>query len=260
MSTHSLLLALFVVANGCQAAPVATSQPECGTSPGGAGYIQCPPWPVPCPPCCPMPTMPGEEGRCLGGSCQCVNQQASTTNPTIAFQVTVQNQTFLVNTSGPALIAEARQQIHFVPAVQRQHVIGSVVEGSNTGWSWHLVNWTFFGMSSEACDGTPAIVEQNVQNWIQTHRNAAFCPWSSYVSTCASANCADLPPVKPQNAEYLVTLEMNSTQPDRKAVVSLITNSGGRLIRQFVNGTILDVDMPMSLVIKVQNAAGVEAV
>merc|ERR1711865_892116 len=85
--------------------------------------------------------------------------------------------------------------------------------GSHTRWSWHLVNWKFFGMASEACDGTPAIVEQNVQNWIQTHRNAAFCPWSSYVSACASANCVDLPPIQPQNAEYLVTLEMNSTQP-----------------------------------------------
>ena len=187
---------------------------------------------------------------------------SSAPSPTVTFQVTVQNQTYLVNTSDPSLIEEARQQISFIPISQRQHVIGSIVTGShgNKGWTWHLENWKFFGMASEACDGLPSMVQLDVQNWIQTHANGTFCPWSSYVSECASANCANLPPIKPQSSEYLVTFNMNSTALQRKAVVSLIIRHGGKVIKAFINGTIVDTIMPMSLSKTVKEEQGVEAV
>jgi hypothetical protein len=59
---------------------------------------------------------------------------------------------------------------------------GRVVKGAvdyNKPWSWHIDSRdiTMVEVSMELCDGTPSMVEANLDEWIRTV--GTFCPWSA---------------------------------------------------------------------------------
>jgi hypothetical protein len=91
---------------------------------------------------------------------------------------------FVAATSDPAVLGKLEAELA-VPANQRSlHIHGPIASGSgghNLSWSWHFVpdQWDMVEMSIELCDGTPQLVEDDLDYWIETV--GTFCPWASYV-------------------------------------------------------------------------------
>jgi hypothetical protein len=91
---------------------------------------------------------------------------------------------FVAATSDPVVLAKLEAQLA-LPASQRSlHINGPIASGSgshNLSWSWHFVpgQWDLVELSIELCDGTPKLVEDDLDYWLETV--GAFCPWSSYV-------------------------------------------------------------------------------
>lgn len=91
---------------------------------------------------------------------------------------------FIVKTSDPQVIDRVEAQLD-LPREQRDlHIHGDIAKGNpgyNKDWSWHFVpgQWALAEVSAEVCDGTPQMVEQNLEYWTQDV--GMFCPWSSIV-------------------------------------------------------------------------------
>ena len=91
---------------------------------------------------------------------------------------------FVAVTSDPDVLARLEAQLR-VPAAERTlHIHGPVErgsEGDNLAWHWRFVpdGWDVVELSTEVCDGTPAMVEADVDGWVRDVGN--FCPWSSFV-------------------------------------------------------------------------------
>ncbi|MBI2572176.1 MAG: hypothetical protein HYV63_34635 [Candidatus Schekmanbacteria bacterium] len=53
--------------------------------------------------------------------------------------------------------------------------------GFNTRWSWHLDprNVDLVEVSIELCDGSPAMVEENLSYWLGI---GEFCPWDGHIA------------------------------------------------------------------------------
>jgi hypothetical protein len=72
-----------------------------------------------------------------------------------------------------------------LPIAERTLHINGVISAGNGGhnlrWRWHFTpsKWNIVSLSIELCDGTPQMVEKNVQYWVKKVKT--FCPWSSYV-------------------------------------------------------------------------------
>ncbi len=125
---------------------------------------------------------------CLLASCGGGGDPAPAPPPpdvvTFAFRVqgTGADQEFRYATSSPALIARARSQL-LLPVVGRtQFPIGPIVAGSggvNLNWNWHFTDLAFTDAAIALCDGTPAQVEANLADWLNTVKS--FCPWGGYV-------------------------------------------------------------------------------
>ena len=63
-------------------------------------------------------------------------------------------------------------------------ILGRVATGNdgyNEPWSWHLVPNTIEvpDLAIELCDGTPSMVEADLNQWIAQVRN--YCPWGAKV-------------------------------------------------------------------------------
>ncbi len=89
---------------------------------------------------------------------------------------------FRVISSSPEFIAMARAELGLPLARRRRFVQGVVAagKGSNSpAWRWHLRDVSMVEIAIELCDGTPSMVEQNLDYWLNTVK--VFCPWSSYV-------------------------------------------------------------------------------
>jgi hypothetical protein len=91
---------------------------------------------------------------------------------------------FVAVTSNPDVLAKLEAELA-LPADQRSlHIHGAIATGSgghNLSWHWHFVpdEWDLVEISIELCDGTPQLVEEDVDYWVETI--GAFCPWASYV-------------------------------------------------------------------------------
>jgi hypothetical protein len=91
---------------------------------------------------------------------------------------------FVAVTSDPDLLATLEAELA-LPADQRTlHIHGAIAAGGgghNLSWHWHFVpdEWDMVEVSIELCDGTPQLVEQDVDYWLESI--GAFCPWGSYV-------------------------------------------------------------------------------
>lgn len=98
---------------------------------------------------------------------------------------TTGEQDFLAATTDPEVITQARAQLQLPEAQRNLHINGPIAAVTpvlpNIGWSWRFVNseWTLAEASIELCDGTPNMVEQSLQSWLDLGR---FCPWGSYVA------------------------------------------------------------------------------
>lgn len=51
--------------------------------------------------------------------------------------------------------------------------------GVNRGHRWHLTDLTFADVTTEVCDGTVRMVDNDPRYWVETVRY--FCPWNSEV-------------------------------------------------------------------------------
>jgi hypothetical protein len=91
---------------------------------------------------------------------------------------------FAAATSDPELIRDARAELGRPPAERRLHISGAIAHGNggaNLRWSWHFVPgaWSLTEVSVGLCDGTPEMVERDLDYWVDRVRR--FCPWQSYV-------------------------------------------------------------------------------
>lgn len=90
---------------------------------------------------------------------------------------------FRVRSSSRTFIDAARAELAR-PAGQREaYPIGTVKRGNgghNGPWTWHLESVRLLaGPTTEVCDGTPSMVEEDVAYWVD--RLGTFCPWLAYV-------------------------------------------------------------------------------
>lgn len=97
---------------------------------------------------------------------------------------------FVVKTSDPAVIDKVEAQLDLPRDQRRLHIHGDIARGNagyNKDWSWHFVagQWDVVEVSTEVCDGSPQMVEEDLDYWVDTVGN--FCPWSSIVLREAEA-------------------------------------------------------------------------
>ena len=119
---------------------------------------------------------------CTGSSTDSGSQ-----NPVATFELihTVQNETFVAQTSDPDVIAKARSELSKPMGERQLHINGSIAAGAggvNDPWSWHfnIGEWDLVEVSAEVCDAWPSYIENNLEDWMQSV--GAFCPWSGRVS------------------------------------------------------------------------------
>lgn len=92
---------------------------------------------------------------------------------------------FVAVTSDPRVIAKLQAELAR-PATERVlHIAGPISRGGgghNLSWSWHFVpdRWDVVEISVEVCDGSPRMVENDLDYWVDKVRT--FCPWSSFVA------------------------------------------------------------------------------
>ena len=89
---------------------------------------------------------------------------------------------FRVATDSASFISQARAQLLLPPSQRLQFVIGAIEAGDgghNIGWNWHFADASLTETAIELCDGTPRLLEADLDYWLNTVRS--FCPWSSYV-------------------------------------------------------------------------------
>jgi hypothetical protein len=90
---------------------------------------------------------------------------------------------FLAAATNSLLIAKARAELSLPLDERRLHVGGAIAPGNggNLAWSWHFVpdEWDLVEESVELCDGTPRMVEDDLEYWLDTV--GSFCPWGSRV-------------------------------------------------------------------------------
>lgn len=83
------------------------------------------------------------------------------------------------------------------PEIDFQFPVGKIQRGGdyNPQWSWHLEPETisFYGMSTELCDGRPSDIENNFEYWHNSVKQ--YCPWSAVIKAikdCRSGKCTTL--------------------------------------------------------------------
>lgn len=105
---------------------------------------------------------------------------------TFSFQVRGKglDERFVHSTASSAFIAAARAQLALPVADRRQFPAGPIAAGNgsfNLNWGWHFTDVSLVEAAVEVCDGTPSMVQANLNYWLTTVRN--FCPWAAYVDT-----------------------------------------------------------------------------
>jgi hypothetical protein len=92
------------------------------------------------------------------------------------------SQEFVAKTKSPQAIAQARQQLQLPAAERRLFPIGAITSGNggyNHAWRWHYADFALAENSIELCDGTPAMLEEDLEYWLGTVKS--YCPWAAYV-------------------------------------------------------------------------------
>ena len=80
--------------------------------------------------------------------------------------------------------------------------IGTLLDGDggvNAPHAWHLENVTIADMTIELCDGTPAMIDADLDTWLTSV--GSFCPWSAVVIAAeplAPVVDPTAPPVEPE--------------------------------------------------------------
>ncbi|MBN2732012.1 MAG: hypothetical protein JXR26_06260 [Balneolaceae bacterium] len=91
---------------------------------------------------------------------------------------------FVAKTSDPAVIDKVEAQLELPQDQRDMHINGEIQRGNagyNNDWSWHFTEgqWDLAEVSTEVCDGTPQMVENNLDYWVEDV--GRFCPFSSIV-------------------------------------------------------------------------------
>ena len=82
----------------------------------------------------------------------------------------------------PEVVALARSQLQLPKSERLLFATGGIAAGDggvNAPWSWHFTEVTLTELAIELCDGTPSMVEADLDYWLNTV--TTFCPWASYV-------------------------------------------------------------------------------
>ncbi len=92
---------------------------------------------------------------------------------------------FTAITTDSGVLATAAAQLALPVGERLLHVEGPIARGNaahNEDWSWHFApsQWSLREVSIELCDGTPEMVEADLDTWVDTV--GSFCPWSAYVA------------------------------------------------------------------------------
>ena len=90
----------------------------------------------------------------------------------------------LARTNDPDVIRVAREELARPVEERELFINGSLARGDgghNHPWSWHFVpsEWELVGSTIELCDGTPQMVEDDLDYWVD--HIGYYCPWSAYV-------------------------------------------------------------------------------
>ena len=91
---------------------------------------------------------------------------------------------FVARTARADVLAALEAELSRPEAERTLHIHGPIDHGDgghNAPWSWHFVpdGWDMVEISIEVCDGTPRLVEDNVDEWVNDV--GQFCPWGAYV-------------------------------------------------------------------------------
>lgn len=119
-----------------------------------------------------------------------------------------------VSLNNTILLRQAAEQLNVskmqdsYPWVQKVHVICTEVRkgtADNLNHTWHCARdrWAFFAEGNIKCDGTPALVDADLERYLQ---RGLFCPWSSSVLRCTHHCKAGLPIVPHSTSQYLVSM------------------------------------------------------
>ena len=101
------------------------------------------------------------------------------------FLIGILEERFRIVINDPNVINDAIEQYYInLEGKHTKHVNGALLAGDgdfNTPWSWHIDpnDIVFADFSTEVCDGTPSMVENDLRYWLNVVKR--FCPWSSKV-------------------------------------------------------------------------------
>jgi len=91
---------------------------------------------------------------------------------------------FVATTTRPDVLAALEAELALPAARRARHIQGPIERGDgghNLPWHWHFApeSWQIVEISIELCDGTPRLVEEDLDYWVDVV--GQFCPWGSYV-------------------------------------------------------------------------------
>ena len=92
------------------------------------------------------------------------------------------SQEFRARTESAPVIAQARQQLQLPVAKRKMFANGPIKAGNggyNLAWRWHFTDFALAEAAIELCDGTPTLLEADLEYWLNTVKS--FCPWAAYV-------------------------------------------------------------------------------
>lgn len=98
-------------------------------------------------------------------------------------------QEFRYSTTSPEFITRARAQLLLPVANRKTFPAGAIAAGNggvNLNWGWHFTDLSLVETAIELCDGTPAMVQADLNYWLNTVKR--FCPWSGYVHSEVAAD------------------------------------------------------------------------
>lgn len=96
---------------------------------------------------------------------------------------------FVAATTDTAVLRAVRAELALPEDQRRLHINGALQRagsGDNLQWRWRFApnQWALAEISTEVCDGTPSMVERDIDNWVDNVKR--FCPWRSYVKAIES--------------------------------------------------------------------------